>query len=80
MGYVRNDFGTLTNVTKENSCVVITNNKGAKLKMSITKYQESAEDVYHKAKSLIGKEVGVRTSQNTNDWSTAVWFSDIYEK
>jgi hypothetical protein len=80
MSYVRNDFGTLTNVTKENSFVVITNHKGAKLKMSLTKYQESAEDVYQKAKTLIGKEVGVRTSQNTNDWSTDVWFSDIYEK
>lgn len=80
MGYVRNDFGTLKSVTKENSFVIITNENSVKLKMSITQYKESAEEVYEKAKSLIGKEVVVRTSQNTNDWSTATWFSDVYEK
>lgn len=80
MGYVRNDFGTLSKVSKDYSFVWITNTNGDKRKMSISKYKESAEAVYNKAQALVGKEVSVLTSQNTSDWSTSEWFSDIFEK
>lgn len=80
MGFVRSDFGTLSNVNKDYSFVWITNNKGDRRKMSITKYKESAEVVFAKAQTLIGKEVSILTSQNTADWSTSLWFSDIFEK
>ena len=80
MGYVRNDFGTLSNVKKDNAFVLITNTNGARRKMSLSKYKESAEEVYSKAQTLVGKEVSILTSQNTGDWSTSEWFSDIFEK
>jgi hypothetical protein len=80
MGYVRNEFGTLSNVKKDNSFVWITNTNGDRRKMSLSKYRESAEAVYSKAQTLVGKEVSILTSQNTSDWSTSEWFSDIFEK
>jgi len=78
MGFVRNDFGILEKVEKDNSFVLITNSNGDSRKMSVSKYKESAENVYSKAQNLIGKEVSILTSQNTGDWSTSVWFSDIF--
>lgn len=80
MGYVRNDFGTLSNVKKDYSFVWITNTNGDRRKMSLSKYKETAEEVYSKAETLVGKEVSILTSQNTSDWSTSEWFSDIFEK
>lgn len=80
MGFVNNDFGTLKSVVQQPGFVVITNTDGESRKMSRTKYKESAETVYSKASKLIGKEVQIQTSQNTNDWSTSEWFSDIFEK
>lgn len=80
MGYVRNDFGTLSNVKRDNSFVWIINSDGDMRKMSISKYKESAEEVYAKAQTLVGKEVRIRTSQNTADWNESEWFSDIFEK
>lgn len=80
MGYVRNDFGKLVNVKKDFSFVRITNTNGDERKMSLKKYKYSAEAVYSKAKNLIGKDVSVLTSQNTSDWSSSEWFSDIFEE
>jgi hypothetical protein len=80
MGYVRNDFGTLSNVKKDYSFVKITNTNGEVRKMSLKKYKDSAEEVYSKAQNLVGKEVSILTSQNTSDWSSSEWFSDIFEK
>lgn len=80
MGFVRNNFGTLSNVKKDNSFIWISNTNGDWRKMSLTKYKESAEIVFSKAQSFIGKEVSILTSQNTSDWSTSEWFSDIFEK
>ena len=80
MGFVKNDFGTLSNVKKDYLFVWITNTTGNSRKMSLSKYKESAEAVYSKAQTLIGKEVTILTSQNTSDWSTSEWFSDIFEK
>jgi hypothetical protein len=37
MGYVRNDFGTLSNVKKDYSVVRITNTNGDERKMSLKK-------------------------------------------
>jgi hypothetical protein len=79
MGYVRNDFGTLVDVRKNQYYVIITNENGNERKMSISKYQENAERTFLKAQSLVGKNVSILTSQNTADWSESVWFSDIFE-
>jgi hypothetical protein len=77
MAFVWNEFGTLKDVRKSPSLVIIENEQGDILKMSIKKYKESALKVYEKSKPLIGKSVIVRTSQNTADWSTQEWFSEI---
>lgn len=80
MGYVKNDFGTLSNVERDDLFVWITNTNGDSRKMSLSKYKESAETVFSKAQTLIGKEVSILTSQNTSNWSTSEWFSNIFEK
>ena len=80
MGYVNNDFGTLADVRLQGSLVIIENSDGETRKMSRDKYKESADEVYNKARHLVGKEVRIRTSQNTNNWNEREWFSDIYQK
>lgn len=75
--FVWTSFGTLVNVSKSPTMVLIENVQGQVLKMSLSKYQESAIEVYQKAQQLVGKAVTVRTSQNTGDWSTSEWFSDL---
>lgn len=80
MGYVESEFGKLVKVTKNDNVVEITNSNGEKRVMSRKKYKESADLIYSKAIDLIGKEVKILTSQNTDIWSTSVWFSNIFEK
>ena len=79
MGYVRNNFGILTNVSKDDFYVWITNSSGERRKMSLSKYKDSAEAVFNKAQAFVGKEVSILTSQNTNDWNADQWFSDIFD-
>jgi len=77
MGFVWNDFGRLMDVIKLNGCVIICNEEGETRKMSITRYKETAEDVYQHALELVGEIVYIKTSQWTNNWSEYEWFSDI---
>lgn len=77
--FVWNHFGLLTDVEKNVDFVVVKNSNNQTRKMSRSKYKENAELVYHKSKTLIGKNVLLRTSQNTNNWRTDTWFSDISE-
>jgi hypothetical protein len=77
MAFVWNSFGVLDKVSKDSSYVYIQNVVGNSLKMSMGTYKESALNVYEKALNLTGQNVEVRTSQNTSNWSTHVWFSDI---
>jgi DNA invertase Pin-like site-specific DNA recombinase len=75
--FVWNDFGTLVSASKVGSIIIIKNSIGDTRKMSITKYKESALEVLNKAQTMIGQTVMIRTSQNTSDWSTQEWFSEI---
>lgn len=75
--FVWNEFGLLKEVSKSSNMVFIKNDQGATRQMSITKYEDSALAVYEKALSLKGKNIRIRTSQNTNNWSTGVWFSEL---
>jgi hypothetical protein len=75
--FVWNDFGTLASARKSGSLVFIENSSGDIRKMSINKYKETAIEVFKKAQTLIGQKVTIRTSQNTSDWSTNEWFSEI---
>ncbi len=76
-GYVWAHFGDLAKVSADVRVVTITNETGSTRQMSIVKYKESAEAVYHKCFPLIGQSVDIQTSQNTAEWSPQVWFSDI---
>lgn len=75
--FIWTSFGILSKVSKSSSMVLIENEQGQVLKMSLSKYQESAIEVYQNAQKLVGKVVTVRTSQNTGNWSTSEWFSDL---
>ncbi len=75
--YKWNNFGTLTSVSKSGNMVLIKNSDNKVLKMSLTKYKNTAIAVYEKAQTMVGKSVTVRTSQNTNNWDTNKWFSEI---
>ncbi|EKO3723383.1 hypothetical protein ACRN9F_23515 [Shewanella oncorhynchi] len=71
------NFGILVKVSKSPTMILIENEQGQVLRMSLSKYQGSAIEVYQKAQQLIGNAVTVRTSQNTANWSTTEWFSDL---
>ena len=75
--FVWTNFGRLISVSKSSSMVLIENDLGKVLKMSLNRYKDSAISVYQKAEQLINKTVIVRTSQNTSNWDSAEWFSDL---
>ncbi|WP_314923826.1 hypothetical protein [Aeromonas piscicola] len=75
--YFWSNFGVLANVSADKRMLIITNETGSTRQMSIVKYKESAEAVYHKCFPLIGQSVDIQTSQNTAEWSPQEWFSDI---
>ncbi|CCN34699.1 conserved hypothetical protein [Vibrio nigripulchritudo SO65] len=72
-----NNFGVLKSVSKDDRFVWVFNEEGRQLKMSIATYQESAEQVYSKAQALVGKNVKIRSSQNSTDLKHLVWFNSI---
>ena len=77
--FSNNNFGVLKYVTKDEKYVRIQNEDGEMRLMSRKKYRHNADAIEKKARALIGKKVSIRTSQNTKDWSTDKWFSDINE-
>ena len=79
MAFVWHEFGLLAEVSMDDRYVYIKNTNNSTLKMSKGKYKGSALIVYDKAQTLVGSTIIVRTSQNTSDWSTEVWFSEIEE-
>lgn len=76
-GWFWTHFGVLAKVSADNRMVIITSETGSTRQMSIKKYKESTEAVYHKCFPLIGQPVDIQTSQNTAEWNPQVWFSDI---
>ncbi|WP_421346105.1 hypothetical protein [Aeromonas veronii] len=76
-GYIWTNFGVLKDVKQEGQMVIITNEMGSTRKMSITKYGESAIAVGRRCYPLIGQSIDIQTSQNTAEWCTKEWFSDI---
>lgn len=75
--YIWTNFGKLTRISKTSSLVLIENDNGQVLKMSLNKYRESAISVFEKAQQFQNKQIVVRTSQITGNWSTSEWFSDL---
>ncbi|MCH7369871.1 hypothetical protein [Aeromonas sp. MR16] len=76
-GYVWTHFGVLAKVSADDRMVAITNEAGSTRKMSILKYKESAVAICRRCFLLIGHPIDIQTSQNTAEWCTEEWFSDI---
>lgn len=75
--YHWSSFGTLTDVSKNRDEVIIRNSFNEVRIMSIRAYKKNAIEIYEKALNLIGKQVEIRTSQNSKEWSPKKWFSEI---
>ncbi|CAK1735035.1 hypothetical protein [Vibrio crassostreae] len=75
--YIWREFGILKSVNATDSTLYITSNCGKTLKMSLRKYKQQGLLVKKKAEAMLGSQVVVRTSQNTAQWSTSEWFSEL---
>ncbi|MDC5706973.1 hypothetical protein OPW41_19360 [Vibrio europaeus] len=75
--YIWREFGILKSVNATDSTLYITSSCGTTLKMSLRKYKQQGLLVKKKAEAMLGSQVIVRTSQNTAQWSTSEWFSEL---
>lgn len=83
MGFAWNNFGILTHESEDEKYLYIHNDKDGIRdknhcrKISKAKYSSTLPNLRKKIQTLIGKPVIFRTSQNTANWTTSEWFSDI---
>jgi len=77
MGYSWNNFGVLTKESEDNLYIYIHNPDGQTRQISKLKYASSIPSLRIKIQKLLGKPINFRTSQNSADWTTSKWFSDI---
>ena len=77
MGYSWNNFGVLIKESEDNQYLYIHNSDGQTRQISKSKYATSIADLRVKIQKLLGKPIIFRTSQNTSNWTTSKWFSDI---
>ena len=74
--YTWNGPFKLIDVTEDQRMVYLHTDKGRR-QMSKREYGNSAQQKLVKARGLIGTNIRIRTSQNTNDWDPKTWFSDV---
>ncbi|MBL4828972.1 MAG: hypothetical protein JKY55_03650 [Aliivibrio sp.] len=72
-----NDFYQLTEVRLDEQYIIVMNDHGMQRKMNRKTYYLSAEDVYNKARTLIGKQVQLRISKDIRNSTTGEWFTEI---
>ncbi|MGB0343470.1 MAG: hypothetical protein ACPGGG_08550 [Parvibaculales bacterium] len=79
MAFVWNKFGVLDDRDEDERYFYIFNENGDWRKISKEKYADSMPDIREKVEQLLAakKPILFRTSQNTGDWSTGEWFSDV---
>ena len=77
MGYSWNNFGILVRESEDELYLYIYNPNGEFRQISKKKYFSDIPNLRQKIKTLLGKPINFRTSQNTSDWPTSKWFSDI---
>jgi hypothetical protein len=77
MGYSWNNFGVLAKESEDNQYIYIHNPDGQTRQISKLKYASSIPILRIKIQKLLGKPINFRTSQNSADWTTSKWFSDI---
>jgi len=77
MNFTWTDFGVLDKFSYDYyGNLFVHNTENERRKMS-SKYKSIFPQIEQKCQLLQGKFVQVRTSQNTDSWSTLKWFSDI---
>ena len=77
MNFTWTEFGVLDKcLLAEDGYLKIYNTKGEFRKMS-PKYNSIFKSIFDKANEYKGKYVQIRTSQNTEGWSSNQWFSDL---
>jgi len=78
MGYVWTKFGQLVDSDdSDGRYLYIINDSGERRKISLVTYAPSIPKIKEKINLLKGENIQIRTSQNTEDWSSDVWFSDL---
>ena len=77
MNFVWSEFGVLDHwVVSEYGTLFIFNSQNECRKMS-PKYSEKIIEIIEKSEILKGRNVQIRTSQNTGNYSSSEWFSDV---
>ncbi len=74
--FVWNEFGVLGPHQEDDWYLYAVNEDGVTRQISKRKYPNYPK-IREKLEILLGKRVQLRTSQNTSDWSTDKWFSDV---
>ena len=77
MGFAWNNFGILVKENEDDRYLYIYNQNDEFRQISKSKYAPSLPNLRMKINTLIGKPITFRTSQNTANWATSLWFSDI---
>ena len=76
MGFTWTKFGIMAPPQEDAFYLYAINTDGSRRKLSKRTYP-TAPAIKQKCISLIGHPTVIRTSQNTANWSTSEWFSDI---
>ena len=77
MNFTWTDFGVLDRYSYDSYGNLFVHNTENETRKMSAKYSSIFNQIEHKCQLLQGKFVQIRTSQNTGDWSTLTWFSDI---
>lgn len=77
MSFIWTNFGQLSDSNDDGRYLYIINDSGDRRQMSLIKYTSSIPKIKEKINILKGESIQIRTSQNTGDWSSGTWFSDL---
>ena len=80
MNFIWTEFGKLVDYDDgdfDPRYLFIINDNNERRKISIQKYGASVDIIRQKINALLDKNIQIRTSQNTGNWSTEEWFSDL---
>lgn len=75
--FIWTEFGTLSDSIECENFIRIVNENRVEKKISKRAYSGSILKLKEKIKSLMFAQVRVRTSRNTGNWDTNVWFSEL---
>ena len=79
MGFLWTEFGILERSfeSSDGRYLIIENDQHETRKISLAKYASAIPRLRDKIEVLTKRAIQIRTSQNTGEWSTSEWFSDL---